>query len=302
MSQQPIPAPFSRMASATVTGLLSSADYLKIQGYPAAPLVTSVTNANGLLLSSGVLSLSLAGAGASGAVSSSAQTFEGQKTFTSSIIGSAGAQLGSIWNTNGTGSSDVGVKLGFSTADASVHASAKLLSIRTGIGGTETERFYFTKDLFYLGGGGLWSINPEASSALYVRTGVANIAAFTSSGIFRSAYGFDLNPGFGAFLSFQVQSSGMVNQRGTDSTGTPGAATIDRPTGKSSIAAGASSVIITNNLVTTGTHIVFSQHARDTTCKELIVTAGSGFFTISGNGNATAAIPCSWRIATMLTA
>ena len=43
-----------------------------------------------------------------------------------------------------------------------------------------------------------------------------------------------------------------VNISGTDSTGSPGAATINKPAGKSAIAAGASSVTITNSQVVAG--------------------------------------------------
>ncbi|HEY1089094.1 MAG TPA: hypothetical protein VGE37_15420, partial [Archangium sp.] len=92
------------------------------------------------------LTLTAAGAAADGIVTQIAQTFAGVKTFTSAIIASAGVQVASLWNTNGTGASDVGVKLGVSTADASVNASAKLAQFSTGIGGTEVVKRYVRKD------------------------------------------------------------------------------------------------------------------------------------------------------------
>lgn len=95
----------------------------------------------------------------------------------------------------------------------------------------------------------------------------------------------------------QVTVAGMLSQSGTDSTGTPGAATINKPTGKSAIAAGASNVVITNSLVTAASNIIITPHARDATCKELIVVPAAGSFTVSGTANATAALPFSWRVA-----
>lgn len=80
-----------------------------------------------------------------GLVSLVAQTFAGVKTFTSAIIASSGIQLASLWNTNGTGASDVCVKVGTNVADGSVNAGAKIASFRTGIGGSEVEYAYLLK-------------------------------------------------------------------------------------------------------------------------------------------------------------
>ncbi len=87
-----------------------------------------------------------AGAAVAGVVDTAAQVFSGVKTFTSTLIASAGIQLASLWNTNGTGASDVGVKVGVSTADASVNNAASLLWVGTGIGGTEVRKLWATKD------------------------------------------------------------------------------------------------------------------------------------------------------------
>jgi len=46
----------------------------------------------------------------------------------------------------GGGASDICVKMGTTVADASVNTSAKLLSVRSGIGGTEVEKLYMLKD------------------------------------------------------------------------------------------------------------------------------------------------------------
>lgn len=50
-----------------------------------------------------------------------------------------------VHNTNGSSASDVCFKTGTSLADASCDISAKILSVRTGIGGTESEKLYVTR-------------------------------------------------------------------------------------------------------------------------------------------------------------
>lgn len=86
-----------------------------------------------------------------GIVSLVAQTFAGAKTFLAAIIASAGVQVGLLFNTNGTGASDVAVKVGSSVADGSVSAAAKLLSVRTGLnGGTEVQKFAVEKRGVYV--------------------------------------------------------------------------------------------------------------------------------------------------------
>lgn len=95
-------------------------------------------------------------------------------------------------------------------------------------------------------------------------------------------------------------TSGALNMWGTDSSGTPGAATIDKPSGKSAIALGAASVVITNNLVTAASRIIITPQTRDATCKELIAVPGAGSFTVSGSAAATANLVFSWEVSNIL--
>lgn len=87
-----------------------------------------------------------------GLVSLLAQTFAGAKTFLGQIVASAGIQVASLFNTNGTGASDQVVKVGTTVADASVNATAKLFSVWTSIGGSEVERLTLTKNGLYFNG------------------------------------------------------------------------------------------------------------------------------------------------------
>ncbi|HEY1086485.1 MAG TPA: hypothetical protein VGE37_02280 [Archangium sp.] len=324
-------APPDASTSPAQRGLMSVADKAKLDALPSAPIttasvadstdrryltdaqqaqlhapVTVSSPAGWLTLAGQALTFALVAAttGVAGVVTATAQVIDGVKTFASTIIASAGVQVGSLFNTNGTSASDVGVKLGVSTTDGSVNASARLAQISTGIGGTETARYYWTKDTMYLGGGGLWSVTLESAGAHSWKTGSTTVAQLTSAGIMRSGYGFDLNPAFGAFLSFQVQSSGLVNQRGTDSTSTPGAATIDRPTGISAVLGGQSSVVITNSLVTASSHIEITpmeNAGNNAEFRNFKVKAAAGSFTVTVSSSVTNAWPFSWRVATLLT-
>jgi hypothetical protein len=303
-----VPSP-PQTATTTQRGLMSAADKAKLDGLGGAghDPVTVSSPAGWLSLVAQALTFALVSASATvaGVVDTAAQTIAGIKTLTSTLIASAGIQVGSLWNTNGAGASDVVLKVGTTAADASVNAAAKLLSVRTGIGATEVESFYFTKALLYFGGSGVFSIEKDLVGGLGIKTSSTAIFTWLPSGIARSGYGFDLNPAWGAYLSFQVVSSGLVNQRGTDSTGTPGAATIDRPIGKSSIAAAASSVVITNNLVTALSHIVITPMENGTSNAEFRnfkVTPAAGSFTVTVNAATTVAWPFAWRVATILTA
>lgn len=225
-----------------------------------------------------------------GLVSLLAQTFAGVKTFTSTLIASAGIQLGLLFNTNGGGASDVVVKVGSSVADASVNFAAKLLSVRTGLGGTEVEKLSIRGD-----GGltGTYIFLPNAGSG-GVSWGNCSINGQNVTGNLELKYN-----GAASILTLNT-FTGRIDQGGTDSTGTPGAATINKPIGKSAIAIGAASVVITNSLVAAASHVVITPHARDATCKELIVVPAAGSFTVSGSANATAALPFSWEVKGLL--
>jgi hypothetical protein len=78
----------------------------------------------------------------------------------------------------------------------------------------------------------------------------------------------------------------------TDATGSPGAATINKAAFQVSIAAGASSVVVTNSKVSTGSVVTCQLQANDTTglyVRSAIPSAGS--VTIHTSANATANLP-----------
>lgn len=250
---------------------------------------------------------------------------------------------------NGTLAAHIATKVGTTTADASVNASAKLLSVRTGIGATEAEYFGVTKagitfsgfansliscngSVVDIGNGGTiparatYFTGTGAVTAFYASAGggfsAPNTARFWSETLGNGATDVLLKAGAyiadgsvnaaARLLSLRTglggtevekaafTAAGRLDQSGTDSSGTPGVATINKPTGKSAIAAGASSVVITNSLVTAASSVIITPHARDTTCKELIAVPAAGSFTVSGTANATAALSFSWRVSNLI--
>lgn len=155
-----VPSPPAN-ATPTARGLMSAADKAKLDGIPpggGSSVVTSVTQANGLTLTASDLAMGAASAAAPGAVTTGAQEFAGAKTLTgailtgittiaeavTSLVRAVGASL-VLRSSLGAGASDVAVKVGTSETDAGTNTSAKLLSVRTGLGGTEVEKAYFTK-------------------------------------------------------------------------------------------------------------------------------------------------------------
>jgi hypothetical protein len=236
----------------------------------------------------------------------------GQFTSDAGVFKAANAVGVQLFGQTGAGASDVATKVGTSVADGTVNAGAKLLSVRTGVGGTEVERAFFQKGgLTFWGAssnaikwdngtpGVSWQIEaaPGTGSLRFGNNTSTYFGLRFSDGYAVSEFGYEFSVGATVYLKTRL---GALDQWGTDSTGTPGAATINKPTGKSAIAIGASSVVITNSLVTAASRVIITQHARDATCKELIAVPAAGSFTVSGTANATAALPFSWQVSNIL--
>lgn len=86
---------------------------------------------------------------------------------------------------------------------------------------------------------------------------------------------------------------------GTNSSGTPGPATINKLAGISAIASGASTVVITNSLVTASSHILLTWHG-DHGAPRWWVVRNAGSFTVTLSTNAAAATSFSWAVKTAL--
>lgn len=93
--------------------------------------------------------------------------------------------------------------------------------------------------------------------------------------------------------------AGHLSLQTGNSSSTAGAATLNTPVGKSKIAASASSVVITNSLVTTSSVVIatINQASADATLTSIVrVVPAAGSFTIYGNATSTAAVTVNWAV------
>lgn len=96
-------------------------------------------------------------------------------------------------------------------------------------------------------------------------------------------------PAAGTFTTLRATTD--FQNASTDSSGTPGAATISTPSGRCSIAAAAASVVITSTICTATSKVfaTINQAAADATALQIVrVSTAAGSFTIFANAAATA--------------
>jgi hypothetical protein len=93
------------------------------------------------------------------------------------------------------------------------------------------------------------------------------------------------------------EGTAAISMPSTDSTGTPGAATVDKSQGKSSIASGASAVTITNSLVATTSNVLITPMDADTAIVKYKCVPGTGSFVVTGYNAAGVAqnAAANWR-------
>jgi len=82
-----------------------------------------------------------------------------------------------------------------------------------------------------------------------------------------------------------------------DASATPGNVPMNTLRGQVSIAAGASSVTVTNSLCKTSSHVTAVLQSNDATLTQILtVVPANGSFVIKGNANATAAAKVSFQV------
>lgn len=134
-----------------------------------------------------------------------------------------------------------------------------------------------------------------ANGASSVALAFGNTTALTTAGAQIAAFYSDL---FSTRVFAIDQAGKLTAMPTTDSSGTPGNATANTPTGKAAIAIGAATIVISNTLVTANSRIFISPRARDTTGLLPTVTAQSAgtSFTVTTSANCTAALPFDWWV------
>jgi len=88
----------------------------------------------------------------------------------------------------------------------------------------------------------------------------------------------------------------MILDKTITAGGTTGAQTINKTCGSVNFAASATSLVVTNNRVTTSSVIVATVATNDTTMKSVQAVAASGSFTLYANAAATAETRVNWIV------
>lgn len=196
-----------------------------------------------------------------------------------------------LFSNNGTIAGDAGMTYNSSTDALQVVTSVSSSRYIVGAGSSASASLQFSGDpdtgIFT---GGANSVNIVAGAASVVWDGTAfrggsNNSRDLGSGsiAWRSIYSSTT-----AFLNdLQVTNSVIVNKTIT-AGGTTGAQTINKSAGCVNFAAAATSLVVTNSLVS-ATSLVFADvSTNDTTLKSVQAVPGSGSFTLYGNAAATA--------------
>ena len=91
-------------------------------------------------------------------------------------------------------------------------------------------------------------------------------------------------------FKFGIGVYGDLRTISTDDSGTPGAATNDKPSGRFAMAAGATTVTITNKLCVASTKVFLSKRTNDATAVDFKVVSTTGSFTVTAAAATTAAV------------
>lgn len=107
------------------------------------------------------------------------------------------------------------------------------------------------------------------------------------------------NTELGNAITDTVDINGNLRVTSADTSGVPGDAVINAQSGRSAVAIGSATIVITSSYVTAASHVfaVVSQAAADATLLRVErVSAAAGAFTIHGTAAATAATQVDWFV------
>lgn len=253
--------------------------------------VGSTPNADAASIADSVLTLQPADGTHPGVITSGAQTIGGAKTFSSTVAAS---------NISGTNSGDVTLAaVGAVPSANGASLSAQVLTLQPA---DATHPGLVTTGVQTLAGVKTFSSQPVSANGY----NVAGASALESSGgitILRSGD----NSGNFQFVAQFGTEVGRLNARGfgtnlfytmayTDSSGTPGNATINKGSGRSAIASGASACVITNAFCMAASVVMVTAEDLDATLLTFKCVPTDGSFTVTGVANATANWKFRWAL------
>lgn len=138
-------------------------------------------------------------------------------------------------------------------------------------------------------GAWIYTLNTDVANARVLDLGTANAVAtnLNTMSILRGGHGVN-GAGAGTF-TFQIRMNGRLHFDNTDSSGTPGAVTINKPSGRAAVAIGAASVVVTNNSASATSNVIITPITDTANCRGAYVTPAAGQFTVTCPGGAAAA-------------
>ena len=258
-----------------LSGNISLANNLTTSGNFALTLTTTAAT-NVTLPTTGTLA-TLAGT----------ETLSG-KTLTTPIARGAGTTTGTAFTVQNSasatraiirddGSYGVNGYIPSAHAPTSGYAGVWMDSSNSGVIGETTSNF---KGVYMVANvaraGGAWTQQDTARNSFIFSLGYE--ANNNGLSLLRAAAGSGNT--FSTFFAVDGTTGGLTLQKTITAAGTTGARTINQPTGSVNFAAGATSLVVTNSLVSTSSVIMVTMASNDATAAGLRVVAGAGSFTI----------------------
>lgn len=132
-----------------------------------------------------------------------------------------------------------------------------------------------------------WSTNTPGSTKWLSISGSPSIRRDASGSTIIDLY-WDKTNCYGVSHHVNGATQSLVLERELIPAGQTGAKTINKPTGRVNFAAGASSLVVTNSLVTADSIVIATVADVDATLKTVVAVTSSGSFNLTGNASATA--------------
>lgn len=134
--------------------------------------------------------------------------------------------------------------------------------------------------------------NPPQASIPFVTTDGATII----TDVLNFFYSTGLSAFTGSLAASQLTVAGGLRTSYSDTTGVPGAATINKPAGRVKLAAGQTTVVVTSSYAFLTSIINVNIETADGTLTRAIAIPAAGSFQIVGNAAATGAVTFSFNI------
>lgn len=124
----------------------------------------------------------------------------------------------------------------------------------------------------------------KGSASNQVTLGNAAVTAFRVPGVSMTVSATDITVG----SVFNASTTNLILSKTSTAVATTGAQTINKPAGSVNFAAAATSLVVTNALVTANSVIIATVNTNDGTMKSVSAVAAAGSFTLHANAAATA--------------